>query len=108
MGIGSQCGVKPRRNLARSNHSQAVTGLRPSISEGSTKIILGRFGQIYEYNTELLAVLVMPDPPEGATGGVSAQRCSNQLDNGNGPATWRVRHAWNQWQQPPRPAFLGR
>jgi hypothetical protein len=37
--------------------------LRPSISEDSTKIIPGRFGQIYEYNTDLLAVLVMPDPP---------------------------------------------
>jgi excisionase family DNA binding protein len=37
--------------------------LRPRISEDCTKIIPGRSGQIYEYSSDLLGVLVMPDPP---------------------------------------------
>lgn len=33
------------------------------IDDDGTKIIPGRFGQIYEYSNDLLGVLVMPDPP---------------------------------------------
>jgi hypothetical protein len=39
--------------------------LKTRISEDGTKIIPGRYGQIYEYSPHLLGVLVTPHPPHG-------------------------------------------
>lgn len=72
--------------------------LRPRISEDCTKIILGRSGQIYEYSSDLLGVLVMPDPPRRRYWGCVRTRLLEdgfnlvQDGDGEGAATFNPNH----------------
>jgi len=40
-----------------------LLGLKVRVDEDGTKIIPGRHGHIYQYDDNLLGVMVMPDPP---------------------------------------------